>query len=175
MNTDGPVPDGSEDAWWSFRTLLTRRVQTLEPGAVVSLVVKDSARKGDGSGGYLQVLATDASWLRDEVSSNEFLAPEHQVDASGESLLEELGWMPPEPRRSRWKGSPAPNFYLDVERAMPPTSRPWRCAPCVRSSASQSRGLSRPRVSGTPEVSRCQLLIDLHRDKRGLISARLGA
>ncbi len=117
MNTDGPVPDGSEDAWWSFRTRLSRRVQTLEPGEVVSLVVMDSARKGDGSGGYLQVLATDASWLRGEVSSNDFLAPEHQLDAPRESLLEELGWMPPEPRRSRWKGSPAPNFYLDVELA----------------------------------------------------------
>lgn len=56
MNTYGPVPAGSEDAWWSFRTRLSRRVQTLEPGAVVSLVVMDSARKGDGSGGYLQVL-----------------------------------------------------------------------------------------------------------------------
>ncbi|MBA3308729.1 MAG: hypothetical protein H0U28_01535 [Nocardioidaceae bacterium] len=125
----------SEPGWERFRAELAAELETLADETAVAdeiAVVVDVAqalgptavqaqkswlsrlrpKRTEGGHPYVQFAANDET-LRMEVSSNEFLAPQHQLDQGAVGILERLGWSPPNAIES-------PNFFIDRPLAQAP-------------------------------------------------------
>ena len=110
----------TERAWSRFQARLADHVADMQDDDVLVVAVESAFEDDDedGSAPYVQFCAWGETLVRSEVSSNEYLAVEHLLDAGSVRTLEELGWQAPtEHPDAANRGSGSANFFLDVERA----------------------------------------------------------
>lgn len=121
--------DWLDPGWERLRHELTSRFEALADGEAVIVEVtpapepahveaekswlsrKLRPKRAPSGQPYVQTLATGENWLHMEASSNEFLAPQWQLDDAAAAILERLGWSPPSVVQPG--GFQSPNYFID--------------------------------------------------------------
>ncbi|QCQ90429.1 T3SS (YopN, CesT) and YbjN peptide-binding chaperone 1 [Rhodococcus sp. SGAir0479] len=102
-------------AWISFQRKLADHLAAMRTDDILILDWIDETTV-DGFTPWIQFLLWDDEYVRAEVSSNAYLAPQYRLGSADETRLVELGWVPPTrlPDDEPDDGSPA--FFIDREQ-----------------------------------------------------------
>jgi hypothetical protein len=102
-------------AWSRFQARLADHLAEMGDDDV--LVVDTEVARSDlpGAAPYVQFAGGDAT-VRGEVSSNNYLAEAHELDAGDVSRLVDLGWRPPTVGPGKPLGGGSANFFVDLPR-----------------------------------------------------------
>ncbi len=109
----------TERAWSRFQARLADHIADMSDDDVLVVSAESAVTEDDeGSAPYVQFCAWGQTLVRSEVSSNEYLADEVQLDDVATSTIEGLGWSAPTASRDDDDpGEGSANFYLDTERS----------------------------------------------------------
>jgi len=128
--------DGPSAGWDRLRAELTARLDAIaDVDAVIVEVIaplqatavqpqeswfskKFRSKPPPGGQPYVQFAALEENWLHMEASSNQFLAPQNQLDDAAVATLGRLGWSPP--TAVGGGGLEHPNYFVDRPLAETP-------------------------------------------------------
>ena len=109
----------TERAWSRFQAKLADHLADLEDGEVLIVSAESAVEDGErGSAPYVQFIGWGEASVRCEVSSNEYLAQEVQLDATASQQVTDLGWHDPTTDKDdEDPGEGSANYFLDADRS----------------------------------------------------------
>jgi hypothetical protein len=115
---DFDLDQSIERAWSRFQARLADHIADMNDDDILVVEVESSLDHDcEGSAPYVQFCAWGGDLVRSEVSSNAYLAPEHQLKPAAVRMLTAVGWSVPTADRDDQSSDGPANFYLDIERS----------------------------------------------------------